>query len=85
MRRMLLKELPRYECLIEASQCYPGLDPSACEVFLNLLHTVDILAEKESEYLAPYNLSQTRFVVLMFLSESDEKIKSSDVAAELAV
>ncbi|MEO8206541.1 MAG: MarR family transcriptional regulator [Chthoniobacterales bacterium] len=54
-------------------------------MFLNLLHTVDLLGEKESEYLAQYNLSQARFVVLMFLSESEERNKSSDIAAELAV
>ena len=33
----MLKDLPRYECLLEASRKFPDLDPSATEVFLHLL------------------------------------------------
>lgn len=86
MRRLPLKELPRYECLIEAAQLYPELDPSACEVYLNLIHIVDLLSEKEEAYLAKYDLSQARFVVLKLLSIAEEgSVKSSDIADRAAV
>ena len=41
MPLLLLKDLPRYECLLEAAREFPDLDPSATEVFLNLLRTGD--------------------------------------------
>ena len=37
MPLLMLKDLPRYDCLLEAARSFPDLDPSACEAFLNLL------------------------------------------------
>ena len=41
MPYLLLKDLPRYDCLIQAAREFPDLDPSATEAFLNLLRAGD--------------------------------------------
>ncbi|HXC03067.1 MAG TPA: MarR family transcriptional regulator [Opitutaceae bacterium] len=69
MPLLLLKDLPRYECLLEAAKKFPDLDPSACDVFLNLLRTGDeVFHVTESNY-ASHGLSQGRFGVLMLLKK----------------
>lgn len=65
----MLKDLPRYECLLEASRKFPDLDPSAMEVYLQLLRTGDDLYRLQNEYLSSHALSQGRFCVLMLLLE----------------
>lgn len=65
----MLKDLPRYECLLEASRKFPDLDPSAMEVYLQLLRTGDDLYRLQNEYLSSHTLSQGRFCVLMLLLE----------------
>lgn len=67
MPLLLLKDLPRYECLLEAAQQFPGLDPSACEVFLHLLRTGDEAFRVTEEHFHARGLSQGRFTVLMLL------------------
>lgn len=67
MPLLLLKDLPRYECLLEAAQLFPGLDPSACEVFLHLLRTGDEAFRVTDTYFQSKGLSQGRFTVLMLL------------------
>ena len=67
MPLLLLKDLPRYECLLEAAQQFPGLDPTACEVFLNLLRTGDEAFRATEEHFHAVGLSQGRFTVLMLL------------------
>ena len=41
MPLLMLKDLPRYECILEASQQFPDLDPTACEAYLHLLRAGD--------------------------------------------
>ncbi len=67
MPHLLLKDLPRYECLLEAAKQFPNLDPSACEVFLNLLRTGDEAFRVTDEHFQHNGLSQGRFTVLMLL------------------
>src|SRR3954469_7943642 len=67
MPLLLLKDLPRYECLREGSKEFPGLDPSACEAFLHLLRTSDEVFGVSERYLTENNISQGRFSVLMLL------------------
>lgn len=67
MPLLLLKDLPRYECLLEVAQQFPGLDPSACEVFLHLLRTGDEAFRVTEEHFHAKGLSQGRFTVLMLL------------------
>ena len=67
MPLLMLKDLPRYECLLEASREFPELDPSATEVFLNLLRTGDEAFRVVESHLARHNITQGGFSVLMAL------------------
>ena len=67
MPLLMLNELPRYECLIEASREFPDLDPSATEAFLHLLRSGDEAFRVVESHLASHGTSQGRFSVLMCL------------------
>jgi len=67
MPRLLLKDIPRYECLIEASKEFPDLDPSAVEAFLHLLLTGDDVFAVSERNLSEHGISHGRFGVLMLL------------------
>ena len=67
MPLLMLKDLPRYECLLEASREFPDLDPSATEVFLHLLRSGDEAFRIVDSHLAQHDISQGRFGVLMAL------------------
>ncbi len=67
MPLLMLKNLPRYECLLEAAKEFPDLDPSACEAFLHLLHAGDECFRATEANLNRHNISQGRFGVLMSL------------------
>jgi DNA-binding MarR family transcriptional regulator len=67
MPYLLLKELPRYECLLEAAKEFPELDPSAVEAFLHLLRTGDEVFGVTDRSLADRNISHGRFGVMMLL------------------
>ncbi|MCC6416342.1 MAG: MarR family transcriptional regulator [Opitutaceae bacterium] len=70
MPLLLLKDLPRYECLLEAAKEFPDLDPSACEAYLNLLRTSDEVHAVIEGLLAEYQISSGRFGVLMLLGRA---------------
>ena len=84
MPMLLLKNLPRYECLLEAAQKYPELDPSACEAFLHLLRAGDEAFHGCETYLAARNLSQGRFMVLMLLLDKSGDCPHPRTPAQLA-
>lgn len=89
MPHLLIKDLPRYECLIEAAKRFPELDPSACEVFLHLLRTGDEAFLSIEQNLTDHNISHGRFGVLMLLAkgcpaEVDESAAIGMTPAELA-
>lgn len=67
MPLLMIKNLPRYECLLEASREFPDLDPSATEVFLHLLRAGDEAFRIVDSDLAQHELSQGGFGVLMAL------------------
>lgn len=77
MPLLMLKDLPRYECLLEASRKFPDLDPSAMEVYLQLLRTGDELYRLQNDYLSTHALSQGRFCVLMLLMEKGAECSQS--------
>jgi DNA-binding MarR family transcriptional regulator len=70
MPHLLLKDLPRYECLLEAAKEFPELDPSAAEAFLHLLHSGDEAFGVAERSLSGHGISQGRFCVLMLLWRS---------------
>ena len=67
MPLLMLKDLPRYECLLEAAREFPALDPSATEVFLHLLRCGDEAFRVVDSHLALHDITQGRFGVLMAL------------------
>ncbi len=67
MPHLLLKDLPRYECLLEAARVHPELDPSAAEAYLHLLRTADEVNALAEVDFAAHGISHGRFGVLMLL------------------
>lgn len=81
MPMLLLKEVPKYECLLDRSRRYPELDPSATEAFLHLLRTSTDIAAAFDVVHASHNISQGRLVVLMLLSrDPDAPMNPADLA-----
>lgn len=78
----MLKDLPRYECLLQAARRYPSLDPSATDAFFNLLRTGDEVFAKEAEFLAERGISQGRFTVLMLLNRGCDNHSTPAALAE---
>lgn len=78
---LMLKEVPRYECLREASSRLPGADPGVCELFLNILHTGDLAARSEADFLARHGLNQARMIILVLLDNAEAgSLRSSELA-----
>lgn len=80
----MLKDVPRYDCLLKAAEKYPTLDPTASDAFLHLLQTGDAVFAAESRYLATHNISQGRFTVLMLLNRCAEQPSTPAGLAEEA-
>jgi DNA-binding MarR family transcriptional regulator len=80
-----LKEVPRYDCLVEAARSHPDCDPSATYAFLNLLYTGDEVSALLEEHFADHGISAGRFRVLMLLfRDKPAGCKQADTPAELA-
>ena len=78
MPLLMLKTLPRYECLLEASREFPDLDPSATVVFLHLLRTGDEAFRVVEAHLAQHQITQGGFGVLMALWGNCQRAGESD-------
>lgn len=79
-----LKEIPRYECLLDVSRQYPELNPASCEAFLYLLRTGDELARGAHSYFSRNNISNGRFLVLILLFDCARGMPTARTPAELA-
>ncbi|MGA2016747.1 MAG: MarR family transcriptional regulator [Opitutaceae bacterium] len=84
MPLLMLKDLPRYECLLEAARSFPDLDPSACEAFLHLLRAGDEAYRQSEDFFNVHSISPGRFTVLMLLSEDLGGGSLPQTPAELA-
>jgi DNA-binding MarR family transcriptional regulator len=84
MPLLLLKNLPRYECILQMAQTFPDLDPSACEAYLHLLRTADEIYRVREANHAAHGLSQGRFTVLMLLFDKAANRPKPSTPAELA-
>jgi DNA-binding MarR family transcriptional regulator len=84
MPLLMLKDIPRYECILEAAQQFPDLDPSACEAYLYLLRAADEVYHAREAVLAGHDLSQGRFTVLMLLFDKMENRAVPRTPADLA-
>lgn len=81
---LLIKNLPRYECLLKAAEQFPDLDPSACEAFLHLMRAGDEAFRVVDTHLAEHNISHGRFMVLMLLLDKVTNCAVARTPAELA-
>ena len=78
---LLLKEVPKYECLLERAKRYPELDPSAMEAFLHFLRTSTEILESIKAAHASHNFSDGRFGVMMLLNRDPGKpVNPADLA-----
>lgn len=68
MPLLMLKDLPRYECLLECSKRFPDLNPEAAGLFMHLLRTADELYGVKADFMRQHHISSGRFTVLMLLS-----------------
>jgi DNA-binding MarR family transcriptional regulator len=67
MPLLMLKDLPRYECMLEVARRFPELDPSACEAYLHILRAADEVYRQTEGFFNAHGLSPGRFTVLMLL------------------
>lgn len=84
MPYLMLKKLPRYECLQALARQYPGLDPSATDAFLHLLRAADELFSAREKSLNFHGISCGRFSVLMQLWDKENNRPIPQTPAELA-
>jgi DNA-binding MarR family transcriptional regulator len=84
MPLLMLKDLPRYECLLEAVRLHPDLDPSACEAYLNLLRAGDEAYRRSENFFNEHNMSPGRFTVMMLLYDKLAGNPLPQTPAELA-
>ena len=57
MPLLMLKDLPRYECLLECAKRFPEMDPDAATLFMHLLRTADELFEVKADFMRRHNIS----------------------------
>jgi DNA-binding MarR family transcriptional regulator len=81
---LMLKDLPRYECLLEAMQRFPDMDPSACEAYLTLLRAGDEAYSKSEDFLNRHAMTPGRFTLLMLLFDKLSGCSMPRTPAELA-
>ncbi len=67
MPALLLKDLPRFECLLECARHQPELKPSAVSAYLHLLRAGDEAFAAADRNFSHFELSHGRFGVLMLL------------------
>jgi DNA-binding MarR family transcriptional regulator len=84
MPLLMLKDLPRFECLLQAVERFPTLDATASEAFLHLLRTGDDVYAAEASFLSRRGLSQGRFTVLMLLNRCCSEPSTPAELAEAA-
>lgn len=79
MPTLLLKDLPRFECLLEAARHNPGLDPSAVAAYLHLLRAGDLAVAAADANFTRFDLSHGRFGVLMLLWRKGQDCAQSEL------
>jgi DNA-binding MarR family transcriptional regulator len=84
MPLLMLKDLPRYECLLEVARLNPDLDPSACEAYLNLLRAGDEAYRRSEAFMTEHGMTPGRFTIMMLLYDKLEGVSVPRTPAELA-
>jgi DNA-binding MarR family transcriptional regulator len=76
----IIKELPHYDVLLQESQQYPELDPSACLAWMHLLKTGDELLALNDQFLSSQGVRPGRFNLLMIAGHCDEAPSPAELA-----
>lgn len=67
MNKLLMKNLPDRECLVEAAERFPGMDPEVMEVYLHFLKASSDLGTEIHDHLGRHGISGGRMSILMQL------------------
>jgi DNA-binding MarR family transcriptional regulator len=81
---LMLKDIPRYECLLSTARLHPELDPSACEAYLNLLRAGHEAYGRSEAFLTDHGMTPGRFTILMLLYNKQDGTMIPRTPAELA-
>ncbi len=81
---LLLKDLPKYECVRAIAERYPTADPDSIVTCLTLLRIASDLLGRLESFWSDHGLSQGRFTVLMLLNREAPCAKSASDLAERA-
>ncbi len=76
----IIKELPHYDVLLQESQRYPELNPSACLTWMHLLKTGDELLALNDQFLASKGVRPGRFNLLMIAGHCDDPPSPAELA-----
>ncbi len=76
----ILKELPHYDVLLQESQQYPELNPSACLAWMHLLKTGDELLALNDQFLSSQGVRPGRFNLLMIAGHCAEPPSPAELA-----
>jgi DNA-binding MarR family transcriptional regulator len=76
----IIKELPHYDVLLQESQRYPELNPSACLTWMHLLKTGDELLALNDQFLASQGVRPGRFNLLMIAGHCADPPSPAELA-----
>jgi DNA-binding MarR family transcriptional regulator len=83
---LMMRDIPRYECLEKRSHRYPDLDAGAVEATLVMLRVASDVLEALAAHLARHGTSQGRFAVLMILDRYEaQELLPSELAEKIGV
>jgi DNA-binding MarR family transcriptional regulator len=77
---LIIKELPHYDVLLQESQQYSELDPSACLTWMHLLKTGDELLDLNDQFLSSQGVRPGRFNLLMIAGHCDGPPSPAELA-----
>jgi DNA-binding MarR family transcriptional regulator len=79
----MLNETPRYTFLLETAKTQPGVDPQACDLFLEILRTGEAVSAIETGYLSAHKITPGRFAVMLLLGVDESIVRKPSELAEL--
>jgi len=83
---LLLRDLPKYETLLQYAQRYPETNPGAVEAYLHMLRLSSDIINEIERFFASYGCSQGRFTILALLNRNpDAPLNPADLARRAGV
>ena len=83
---MLMREIPKYETLLEMSHQYPELNPRVMECYLTLRYLASDVDAALTRHLARHDLSHGRFMVMLMIDQAaDGRTTPGELAQQIDV